>query len=135
MATKLEVGGLVYQFGVGVATSTYFPPYDRGALIKRINLSNPSARDNWTLTIGGREVARLRQHTAGNQQWLFPSAGLAAPNVDYLTYVRYILGIEPQFPVPVGMPAILASVGGATADIDWEVVEVDASDAAQVTLN
>lgn len=135
MATKLDVGGQVYQYTVGGASQTVTPLGDRAMLLKRINLSNPSAKDNWTLNIGGRDIAVFRHSTVGNQQLLQSAPPGSAPNTDFFTYCRNFLKTPVTFPIPLGLSAKLSSVGGATADVDMEMVEVDASDASALALN
>jgi hypothetical protein len=135
MPTKLDVGGIVYQYGIGVATLSVTPLFDRAMLLKRINLSQVSAKDNWTLTIGGRAVATFRQSTVGNQQLLTACPPGSAPNTDFFTLLRNVYGIDVTFPIPLGLTATLASAGGATADIEMEMIEVDASDAGTLAVN
>jgi len=135
MATKLDVGGEVYQFTVAGASQTFTPLFDRAALLKRVNITNPSAKDNWTLNIGGRDLAVFRLSTVGNQQLMSITPPGSAPNLDFFAYCRNFLGIDPVFPVPLGLSAKLSSVGGATADIDMELLEVDPSDAGSMAIN
>ncbi len=135
MATKLDVGGEVYQFAVGVATISFTPLFDRAALLRRVNLSNASARDTWDLTIGGRVVASFRDAAGGNNRVLRVDPNNPAPTPGYFAWVRDILGVDPSFPVPQGLTATLASRGGATADIDFEVLEVDPADVPATMLN
>jgi hypothetical protein len=135
MATKLDVGGEVYQYTVAGASQTFTPLFDRAALLKRINVTNPSAKDNWLLNIGGRDIAMFRLSTVGNQQLLSIAPPGSAPDVDFFAYCRNFLNVDPTFPVPLGLSAKLSSVGGATADIDFEVVEVDPSDANTLAVN
>lgn len=135
MATKLDVGGQVYQFVVAGASLNYTPLYDRAAIVKRINITNPSAKDNWQIIVGGRELMRVRTSTVGNQQPLSLAPPGSAPSTDFFTYARNFLKRPADIPVPLGLTLTVQSVGGATADIDVEVVEVDRSDADVQAVN
>jgi hypothetical protein len=135
MATKLDVGGQVYQFGIAAATQTFTPLFDRAALLTRLNITNPSAKDNWTLNIGGRDIAVFRISTVGNNQLLSVAPPGSAPGLDYFEYCRNFLKQQATFPVPLGLSAKVSSVGGATADIDMELLEVDPSDANVMAIN
>src|SRR6266704_508829 len=135
MPTKLDVGGEVYQYAIAGASATYTPPFDRAAILKRINVTNPSAKDNWLLNIGGRDIAMFRLSTVGNQQLLSVAPPGSAPDNDFFAFCRNFLNVDASFPVPLGLSAKLSSVGGATADIDFEVLEVDPSDANSLSVN
>lgn len=135
MPTKLDVGGIIYQFGVGVASLNFTPLADRAAIVKRINISNPSAKDNWQVIVGGREIMRVRHSTVGNQQPFELAPPGSAPNPDFLTYCRNFLKKPADIPVPLGLTLTIQSVGGATADIDIEAIEVDKADADVVAVN
>lgn len=135
MPIKLDVGGEVYQYTVAGASQTFTPLFDRAALLTRVNLANVSAKDNWTLNIGGRDIAVFRHSTLGNQQLLQAVPPASAPNLDFFTFCRQMLGKDVTFPVPLGLSAKLSSVGGATADVDMEVIEVDQADAGVIALN
>ena len=135
MATKLDVGGSVYQFAIGASSLNFTPLFDRAAIVKRINISNPSAKDNWQVIVGGREIMRVRHSTVGNQQPFELSPPGSAPNTDFLTFARNFLEKRADIPVPLGLTLTIQSVGGATADIDIEAVEVDRADADIVGVN
>lgn len=124
-----DVGGYVYAQAEAAATLTITPLFDRAAFVRRINLSNPSAADNWTVNVGGRELLRFRELTVGNQSLLRVSDSSTAPKLDFWEYCRNILGIDPSVPVPNGQSLIFSSVGGATGDIDIEFEEVSIADA------
>lgn len=130
-----DVGGFIYDQAFGVATRTITPLADRALLARRINISNPSAADNWTINIGGRELARFRELTLGNQRLLRLSDSDQRPKMDFFEYCRWVLGIDPTFPVPNGQSLIVSSVGGATADIEVELEEVDVATGNQKVLN
>lgn len=130
-----DVGGYVYAQAEAAATLTITPLFDRAAFVRRINLSNPSAADNWTVNVGGRELMRFRELTVGNQNLLRVSDPSTAPKMDFWEYCRNVLGIDPSIPVPNGQSLIFSSVGGATGDIDIEFEEVSIPDANVRGLN
>lgn len=125
MPTLPDVGGVIYAQGEGVATLSITPLSDRALLVTRINLSNPSANDNWDVSVGGRVLMSFRELTTGNQQLLrlVPPGGI--PRLDFWEYCREVLGQDPSVPVPNGQTLTIASRGGATADIDIEAIETD----------
>lgn len=129
-----DVGGVIYNFGVGVATLATSPLNDRALMVRRINVSNPSASDSWTVTVGGREIMRFRELSVGNQHLLRVADGTTNAKVAFWEYCRDMLGIEPMIPVPLGQTLTIASVGGATADVDVEALEVSPGDANIVGL-
>lgn len=140
MALKTEIGPRVYQDALAAAVLNYTPPFDRAAIVRRIIIQNPSANDNWQVIVAGRELMRFRVLTTGNQRLLFiPTAGSTGASQSYrpnfFDWCRYVLGIDPSIPVPLGLTLTVQSVGGATADIIVEGKEVDAADAAIVGLN
>jgi hypothetical protein len=142
MGLRTEIGPRLYINFLAVATTpaagaanALTPLADRAWRVRRIVIVNPSADDNWTVTVGGREIMRFRVLTAGNQRLLFiPTAG-SAYNPNFFDWCRFVLGIDPAIPVPLGMTMIVASVGGATADVLIEANEVDPADVAQPMLN
>lgn len=130
-----DVGGYVYAQAEAAATLAITPLFDRAAFVRRINLSNPSAADNWTVSVGGRELMRFRELTVGNQSLLRVSDASTAPKMDFWEYCRFVLGIDASVPVPNGQTLTFASVGGATGDIDIEFEEVSVADANVRGLN
>lgn len=130
-----DVGGYVYAQAEAAATLTITPLFDRAAIVRRINLANPSAADNWTVNVGGRELMRFRELTVGNQHLLRVSDASAAPKMDFWEFCRNALGIDPSVPVPNGQSLIFSSVGGATGDIDIEFEEVSVADGNVRGLN
>lgn len=140
MALKTQIGPRVYQDALAAAVLNYSPPADRAALIRRIVIQNPSANDNWQVIVGGRELMRIRVLTTGNQRALFiPTAGSTGSSQAYrpnfFDWCRFVLGIDPSVPVPLGLTMTIQSVGGATADIIVEGKEVDRADADAIGLN
>lgn len=139
---RLELGGRGYNFGTGIATITQTPLADRANIITEISITNPSAADSWTLTVGGREVARFRIDTVGNNQALgveqiltAPVAGSQLRPSNIFDIVEKEVGIPLQYPIPQGMSGVLASVGGATADLIVEFKEVDPADLSPQMIN
>lgn len=128
MSLKQQIGPRGYLNGLGVATLSYQPPFDRAGIIRSILIGNVSAGDNWTVTVGGREIMRFRLLTTDNQRVLFPPNTSGAAKPTFFDYCRRALGLDPSVPVPLGMTAVVASVGGATADIQIEFLEVDSAD-------
>lgn len=120
-----DVGGYIYAQGQAVATLGIAPLADRALMARRVNISNVSANDNWTFSVGGRELFRVRQLTVGNQQLMLLSSSRAVPELDIWEFARNVLGMDMTIPVPNGQTLTVASVGGATADIDIEASEVD----------
>ncbi len=130
-----DVGGFIYAQAEAAATLTVSPLADRALVCRRINLSNVSANDNWTVNIGGRELARFRELNVGNQNMLRLADGDQRPKQDFFEFCRNGLGIDPSFPIPNGQSLIFSSVGGATGDIDIELEEIDVSSGNVKSLN
>lgn len=124
-----DVGGYVYAQAEAAATLTITPLVDRAAFVRRINLSNPSAADNWTVNVGGRELMRFRELTGFPNQSLLRVSDSGAVKLDFWEYCRNVLGIDASVPVPNGQSLVFSSVGGATGDIDVEFEEVSVADA------
>lgn len=125
---KTEIGPRIYQDALAAAVLNYQPPFDRAAIIRRLCVSNVSANDTWTVTVGGREIMRFRILTTGNQRLLQPAVGTQGPKDNWFDHTRTQLGVDPSIPVPLGMTLTVASLGGATADIVVEGKEVDQGD-------
>ena len=89
--------------------------------------STPSAADNWTFSVGGRELMRFRELATANgfQHMLHMLTNALSTRLDFFEYCRNVLGIDPKIPVPNGQTFTVQSVGGATADIDIQFEEVD----------
>lgn len=128
MATKLDVGPRIYQFAIAAATIAVSPLNDRALLVRRVLINNVSADDTWTFTCGGKEIFRTRVLTAGNQRLFLEPGPTAAVSPNFWDYCRKVLAKDPSIPVPNGQTLTVASVGGATADIDVEAIETDISD-------
>jgi len=122
-----DIGGFGYAQNEGVATLSVTPLADRALMVTGVNITNESAADNWTVSVGGRELMRFRHLTPGNgaQHLLhFFNQGVST-RLDFFEYCRNILGIDPSVPVPIGQTLTVQSAGGATADIDIQFLEVD----------
>src|SRR5215831_13152553 len=132
---RTEVGPRVYNQGLAVATLSTQPVLDRAALVRRINISNESANDDWQVIVGQRELMRVRHLTVGNQRVFRVADPDQRPKPDFWEYVFNVLNIDPTIPVPLGMTLVVQSVGGATADIDVEFKEVDPGDANAYPIN
>lgn len=135
MALKTDIGPRLYRYALAAATHTYTPLFDRAAMVKRITVDNPSANDLWTVTVGGRELMRFRVDTVGNQRPLIMPTLAAAFNPNWFDYLRDALGLDGSIPVPKGLSIIVASVGGATADIGIEAEEHDEGDITSQLIN
>lgn len=122
-----DVGGQVYAQAEGVATLSFAPLADRAAFLTGLNVSNESAADNWTVSVGSRELFRFR-HLSGANGFQRPFHrvfnGLST-RLDFFEYCRNVLGVDARIPIPNGQAITVASVGGATADIDFILQEVD----------
>lgn len=134
-AVLQQVGPRVYTNGFGVATLSFTPLFDRAAKIRRIYINNVSAADNWTITVGGREIMRVRHLTTDNSAVLKGADTVKTGKANFFSFCRDNLGIDPSIPVPLGMTITVASVGGATADILIEAVEVTVDEGAMIGLN
>lgn len=139
---RTEVGPRVYNQGLGVATLSTQPVFDRGAIVRRINISNESGADDWQIIVGQRELMRVRHISLGNQRpfhvvnnsVLTTTIG-AKQGFNFWDYVIETLHLDASIPIPLGMTLVVQSVGGATADIDVEFKEVDPGDATAWPIN
>ncbi|MEO7002002.1 MAG: peptidoglycan bridge formation glycyltransferase FemA/FemB family protein [Ktedonobacterales bacterium] len=115
-----QIGPRGYLNALAAATLAYQPPFDRAGIVRTVLISNMSGADTWTITVAGRELMRFRMLTTDNQRLLLPAAAAGAQKPNFFDYCRRALGIDPSIPVPLGMTLTVASVGGATADIQIE---------------
>lgn len=135
MARLYDVGPKTYAQALVAATVNYQPPLDRGALITRIELTNPSAADTWTLNCGGRDVGHIYLDTVGNQQ-LMGALDTSVPKTNNIfDWAQLLFGQKLSYPVPEALTMTIASVGGATADILIEAEEHTAADITVGMLN
>ena len=132
---KTENGPFLYQFGKGVATLTFSPIVDRGALVRRISITAPSATDTWVVTSKAKEIMRFRIRTTGNQNLLRGDDQATMPHDTFFDWARWLLNMDPSIAVPLGQSLVVSSVGGATANILVEFEEHDTSDLGSAMLN
>jgi hypothetical protein len=124
----LDIGSRIYRSVYAAATLTFTPLFDRAVIVTRLLISNISANDNWTVTVGGREIMRFRLITVGNQA-LFGAAVLTTNRPhNLMDFSELDMGMSMRIPVPNGLSLVVASVGGATADIAFEGMEVQPAD-------
>lgn len=132
---KTDLGGFVYATSLASAAFTAGPPADRGWILRKFNVSNLSANDDWQVIVGGREIMRFRMLTLGNQRFFIQSGSDGRIELDFFSYCRNYLNIDASIPVPKGLTATIQSVGGATADINGEFLEVDEGQANALKPN
>lgn len=132
---KTENGPFLYQFAKAAATMTFTPIVDRGALVRRISVTAPSANDTWVVTSKAKEVMRFRVRTTGNQNIVRGDDQAAMPHDTYFDVCRWLLNQDPSIAVPLGQSMVISSVGGATANIMVEFEEHDTSDLSTAMLN
>lgn len=132
---KTDVGGAIFPFGLATASLSISPLNDRALVVKRINITNVSASDNWTVSVGQRVLMTFRILTTGTQQLLAISDGSAFSHMDWWEYCRDVLNQPADIPLPNGLTMVIASAGGATADISVEALEVDIASANVVGIN
>lgn len=113
----MGAGSRLYQKGNAVATLTVTPLPDRAAIVRRILLTKVSASDTWIISVGGQEVGRYVENTTGHQQLLSAPTGSFPSNNDIFSFCENVLNDPLVYPIPNGMSLVIASVGGATADI------------------
>lgn len=135
MGYKTDTGVRNYPAALAAASLAYVPLFDRSARLRNLYLDNVSADDNWTVTVGGREVMRFRMLTSGNQRLLLSPPLVQAWQPTFFDWARIALGYEAGIPIPQGLQCVVASVGGATADIIFEVEEHDGADFNGVSTN
>lgn len=131
----LDIGSRIYRAAYAAATLTFTPLFDRAALVTRILVTNVSAADNWIVTVGGREIMRFRILTTGNQQLLGQPILTVSRSHNLMDWAELDIGIPMRIPVPNGISIVIASVGGATADIAIEADEVQPSDLSSGMVN
>jgi hypothetical protein len=119
-----EIGAQGYHQGQAVATLTQTPLTGRGNIITDLQVDKVSAADTWVLTCAGRELARFDLETTGNQQVLAGPYSGYPKNNNIFSLLKEKMGIVINYPVPEGQSITIASVGGATANIQFEFQEV-----------
>jgi hypothetical protein len=131
----MEAGPRIYPFVLAAATLAFTPLFDRAAIVTDVRITNPSANDNWTFSVGGRELFRGRVLTTGQQQPFGGISALGFTNLTLFTFVEQYLNMSMRVPIPWGQTLTVASVGGATADIMFELMEVDPGDLVAPGIN
>lgn len=132
---KTENGPFLYQFAKAAASMTFTPIADRGALVRRISITAPSANDTWVVHSKAKEILRFRVRTTGNQNLLRGDDQATMPHDTWFDFCRWILGMDPSVPVPLGQSLDVVSLGGATANILVEFEEHDTTDLSTAMLN
>lgn len=117
MPQTTDTGPRTFAYAKAVSSLSYSPPADREFLGTRILIQNPSAKDTWTVSVGGRELFRAIVDTVGNNQ-LFGGNYTNLPKTrDIFSWYYELTGDYLYIPVPNALSVTVASVGGATADI------------------
>lgn len=124
----LTVGPRGYTVSTAVATKTFTPLFDRAAHVTDVRITNPSANDQWTFNVGGKELFRASIFTTGFQNTFGNTVSLGVDNRSWLPYISDFLGRSITIPVPQGQSLTVSSVGGATANISMEYKEVSPAD-------
>jgi hypothetical protein len=132
---RLDLGPFLYQYGVGVATLSFAPVADRGAKVRQIGITAPSATDNWVVTVEGKPIMVFRVRATGSQNIVRDDDQSSIFHSDFFNYCRQALGMDPSIPVPLGQTMTVASVGGATANVQIQFEEHDNSDLNPSLLN
>jgi hypothetical protein len=131
----LDVGPRGYTFSIAAATKAYTPLYDRAAKVTDVRITNPSATDQWTFSVGGKELFRGYVYASGYQNPFGNLVTLGVDNRGWIPYISDLLGMDISIPVPNGQTLTIASVGGATADIAIEYKECSISDIQSSMIN
>lgn len=132
---RTELGPFLYAYGVGVATLSMSPVADRSAIVKQIGITAPSATDNWVVSVEGKPIMVFRVRATGTQNIVRDDDQSTTFHSDFFNYCRRWLGQAADVPVPNGQTVTVASVGGATADIQIQFEERDNSDIGPGMLN
>lgn len=117
------IGPVGYHQAQGVATLAFTPQYDRAAIVNRILVDKVSAADVWIVATQGRELARLDIQALGNQQPLSGAYSAYPKNNDLFRLYNNTFSDNLIYPVPLGQTITITSVGGATANIQYQFVE------------
>lgn len=132
---KTELGPFLYQYNTAVNTLSFQPAFDRGALVRQIGITAPSATDVWIITVGGKEIMRARIRATGNQNILRDDDLGSTFHTDFFNFCRKFLSMDPAIPVPLGQTMSITSSGGATANIQIQFEEHDNADLPPSMLN
>lgn len=132
---KTELGPFLYAYNTAVATLSLSPAADRGALVKQIGITSPSATDNWIVSVEGKPIMVFRVRTAGQQNVVRDDTNTSTFHTDFFNFCRRWLGMDPSIPIPLGQTMTVASVGGATANVQIQYEEHDNSDLGLQNMN
>lgn len=124
----LTLGPRGYTVSLATASKTFSPLFDRAAHVTDVRITAPSANDQWTFNVGGKELFRASIYTTGFQNTFGNSISLGVDNRSWLPYISDFLGRKITIPVPQGQTLTVASVGGATANVAIEYEEVSPPD-------
>lgn len=124
----LQIGPRGYSASSAVATKSFTPLFDRAAHVTDVRITAPSASDQWTFSVGGKELFRTLVFATGYQNVMGNTVTLGIDNRSWLPFISDMLGRMITVPVPQGQTLTVASVGGATADIAIEYKEVSPAD-------
>lgn len=130
-----DIGAQGYHQAQAAATLTYTPLVGRAGIITDLVVDKVSAADTWVLTCAGRELARFDIETTGNQQVLAGAYSAYPKNNNLFSLLREKVGVTINYPVPEGQSITIASVGGATANIQFEFIECNPSDISVGMIN
>lgn len=119
-----DIGPRGFKNGTTVATLSFTPLSDREAYVVGIRIAKPSAVDTWNCVVGGRTIATFRVDTVGNQQLTGAVTSGVPKDWDIYQWHKHNYNCMLSYPVPWGQTMAVSSVGGATADIELEFMEV-----------
>jgi hypothetical protein len=129
------IGPRGWHAGAAVATLAFTPLYDRAAIVKRVLITNPSAKDTWVFSTQGQEVARFVVDTVGNNYLLGGTSTQFPQSRDIFEWLCAELGLEMSYPVAQGQTFTVSSVGGATANVSIEFEEHSTMDVSPGMVN
>jgi hypothetical protein len=109
--------------------------FDRAAQVTDVRITSPSADDQWTFSVGGKELFRGLVKTTGYMNPFGNTIVLGVDNRSWLPFVSDMLGTLVTIPVPNGQTLTVASVGGATANVAIEYKEVSIADIQPSMIN
>lgn len=124
-----------YKTALASASVTFTTLQDRAAIIRDIRITNPSASDDWVITIQQTQKWVVPINTAGNNQLLGKVGASNFSGRSIFRFCREYLNVDPSFPLPQGQQLTIASVGGATADVLIEYEERSPMDVSPDAVN
>lgn len=130
-----EVGPVVYDESLAVASRALSPLPDRALIVRDILIDNVSASDTWIVNTSGKELARFDIRTTGNQQPLSSAFTNYPKSNDIFEVYNSTQQDNLIYPVPQGMTITVSSVGGATADITYSYQEVNNNEITPGMMN